>query len=167
MAELPASVVSDTPSVGENYRSVVAYANPYPECRAGEELSPPVERNQQEHHQSDYTTDRGFSAKRLSVTPQYYVRMSGATTEGDGEDEIVTVNFKLTESFLEEIDDTWQGRGFNSRSEFIRYTLRDAVEFPTFDRDELVALLAAEADAQDGRTMSAEEARERFGTSDE
>jgi Arc/MetJ-type ribon-helix-helix transcriptional regulator len=93
--------------------------------------------------------------------------MSGATTEGDGEDEIVTVNFKLTESFLEEIDDTWQGRGFNSRSEFIRYTLRDAVEFPTFDRDELVALLAAEADAQDGRTMSAEEARERFGTSDE
>jgi Arc/MetJ-type ribon-helix-helix transcriptional regulator len=93
--------------------------------------------------------------------------MSGATTEGDGEDEIVTVNFKLTESFLEEIDDTWQGRGFNSRSEFIRYTLRDAVEFPTFDRDELVALLAAEEDVRDGRTMSADEARERFGTSEE
>jgi Arc/MetJ-type ribon-helix-helix transcriptional regulator len=93
--------------------------------------------------------------------------MAGATTEGDGEDEIVTVNFKLTESFLEEIDDTWQGRGFNSRSEFIRYTLRDAVEFPTFDRDELVALLAAEEDVRDGQTMSAEDARERFGTSDE
>jgi Arc/MetJ-type ribon-helix-helix transcriptional regulator len=93
--------------------------------------------------------------------------MPGATTDGDGEDEIVTVNFKLTESFLEKIDDTWQGRGFNSRSEFIRYTLRDAVEFPTFDRDELVALLAAEEDVRDGRTMGAEEARERFGTSDE
>jgi Arc/MetJ-type ribon-helix-helix transcriptional regulator len=89
--------------------------------------------------------------------------VSGATTD-DSEDEIVTVNFKLTASFLEEIDDTWQGRGFNSRSEFIRYTLRDAVDVPTFDRDELVALLAAEAERQDGETMSAETARDRFGT---
>lgn len=90
--------------------------------------------------------------------------MSEAITDDGGDDEIATVNFKVTESFLDEIDDTWQGRGFNSRSEFIRYTLRDAVEFPTFDRDELVALLAAEDDVQNGRTMSADEARERFGT---
>ena len=93
--------------------------------------------------------------------------MSEAATSGDGDDEIVTVNFKVTESFLREIDNTWQGRGFNSRSEFIRYTLRDGVEFPTFDRDELISLLQAEADVQDGQTMSAEEARERFGTTDE
>ncbi|QLD87059.1 CopG family transcriptional regulator [Natronomonas halophila] len=90
--------------------------------------------------------------------------MSGATTKENGDDEIVTVNFKVTQSFLDEIDETWQGRGFNSRSEFIRYTLRDAIEFPTFDRDELVALLEAEEDVRQGRTMSAEEARERFGT---
>jgi Arc/MetJ-type ribon-helix-helix transcriptional regulator len=90
--------------------------------------------------------------------------MSEAATGNDGDDEIVTVNFKVTQSFLEEIDDTWQGRGFNSRSEFIRYTLRDASEFPTFDRDELVALLQAEEDVREGRTMSADEARERFGT---
>jgi Arc/MetJ-type ribon-helix-helix transcriptional regulator len=90
--------------------------------------------------------------------------MSGAATEENGDDEIVTVNFKVTQSFLDEIDGTWQGRGFNSRSEFIRYTLRDAIEFPTFDRDELVALLEAEEDICQGRTMSAEEARERFGT---
>jgi Arc/MetJ-type ribon-helix-helix transcriptional regulator len=89
--------------------------------------------------------------------------MSEATTD-DSEDEIVTVNFKLTESFLEEIDETWQGRGFNSRSEFIRYTLRDAVDVPTFDRDELVALLAAEAEHREGETMSAETVRDRFGT---
>jgi len=93
--------------------------------------------------------------------------MSGATTGGDDADEIVTVNFKTTESFLDEIDDTWQGRGFNSRSEFIRYTLRDAIEFPTFDRDELIALLEAEEDIRDGQTMSADEAREQFGTTDE
>ena len=90
--------------------------------------------------------------------------MSGATTDTNDENEIVTVNFKVTESFLDEIDETWQGRGFNSRSEFIRYTLRDAMEFPTFDRDELVALLEAEEDIREGRTTSAEEARERFGT---
>lgn len=90
--------------------------------------------------------------------------MSEATTGDNGDDEIVTVNFKVTQSFLDEIDETWQGRGFNSRSEFIRYTLRDAAEFPTFDRDELVALLRAEEDIREGRTMSAEEAREQFGT---
>ncbi|MXV63865.1 CopG family transcriptional regulator [Natronorubrum sp. JWXQ-INN-674] len=91
--------------------------------------------------------------------------MSEAATN-NGDDEIVTVNFKVTRSFLNEIEDTWQGRGFNSRSEFIRYTLRDAVEHPTFDRDELVALLQAEEDFREERTMSAEKARERFGTDD-
>jgi Arc/MetJ-type ribon-helix-helix transcriptional regulator len=90
--------------------------------------------------------------------------MPGAVTGNDEDDEIVTVNFKVTQSFLDEIDDTWQGRGFNSRSEFIRYTLRDSTEFPTFDRDELVALLKAEEDIREGRTMSADDARERFGT---
>ncbi|GAA0675846.1 ribbon-helix-helix domain-containing protein [Natronoarchaeum mannanilyticum] len=89
--------------------------------------------------------------------------MSEAATN-NGDDEIVTVNFKVTRSFLDEIEDTWQGRGFNSRSEFIRYTLRDAIEHPTFDRDELLALLQAEEDVREQRTMSAEEARERFGT---
>ncbi|WP_440767335.1 ribbon-helix-helix domain-containing protein [Natronorubrum sp. DTA7] len=89
--------------------------------------------------------------------------MSEAATN-NGDDEIVTVNFKVKRSFLDEIEDTWQGRGFNSRSEFIRYTLRDAVEHPTFDRDELVALLQAEEDVREERMMSADEARERFGT---
>ena len=93
--------------------------------------------------------------------------MSEASTGGGEEDEIVTVNFKTTQSFLTEIDEAWQGRGFNSRSEFIRYTLRDAVENPTFDRDELIALLAAEEDSRKGKTMDAGQARETFGTSNE
>jgi len=89
--------------------------------------------------------------------------MSEAATD-DNDDEVVTVNFKTTQSFLDTIDETWQGRGFNSRSEFIRYTLRDAAENPTFDRDELIALLQAEVDIDAERTMDAETARERFGT---
>ncbi len=88
--------------------------------------------------------------------------MSEAAT--DDNDEVVTVNFKTTQSFLDTIDETWQGRGFNSRSEFIRYTLRDAAENPTFDRDELIALLQAEVDIDAGQTMDAETAREQFGT---
>ncbi|ADQ69092.1 hypothetical protein C499_06095 [Halogeometricum borinquense DSM 11551] len=90
--------------------------------------------------------------------------MSEATTGSSGDDEIVTVNFKVTQAFLTEIDNTWQERGFNSRSEFVRYTLRDATEFPTFDRDELIALLQAEENIREGRTMSTDEAREQFGT---
>ncbi|TQQ80915.1 CopG family transcriptional regulator [Halonotius terrestris] len=91
--------------------------------------------------------------------------MSEAATGED--DEVVTVNFKTTQSFLDTIDETWQGRGFNSRSEFIRYTLRDAAENPTFDRDELIALLQAEVDIDAGRTMDAETAREQFATDED
>ncbi|AWB26652.1 ribbon-helix-helix domain-containing protein [Halococcoides cellulosivorans] len=92
--------------------------------------------------------------------------MSGATTGPGGGDKVVTVNFKLTQSFLDEIDETWQGRGFNSRSEYIRYALRDATENPTFDRDELVALLKAEEAVREERTTRADEAREKFGTNE-
>ncbi|MFB6284615.1 MAG: CopG family transcriptional regulator, partial [Halobacteria archaeon] len=35
-------------------------------------------------------------------------------------------------------------RGYNSRSEYIRHVLHDAVENPTFDRDELAALAQTE-----------------------
>ncbi len=93
--------------------------------------------------------------------------MGDKYTSSGSEEELVTVNFTLPESFLAEIDETWQGRGFNSRSEYIRETLRDATEFSTFDRDELVALLMAEEDVRKGETMSADTVREKFGTTDE
>jgi metal-responsive CopG/Arc/MetJ family transcriptional regulator len=59
------------------------------------------------------------------------------------------INVRVTESFLEEIDDVWQGRGYNSRSEFIRHVLHDAVENPTFDRDELLALALTERELRE------------------
>ncbi|MFB6293338.1 MAG: CopG family transcriptional regulator, partial [Halonotius sp.] len=40
-------------------------------------------------------------------------------------------------------------------------------ENPTFDRDELIALLQAEVDIDAGRTMDAETAREQFGTDED
>jgi metal-responsive CopG/Arc/MetJ family transcriptional regulator len=61
------------------------------------------------------------------------------------------INIRVTETFLEKIDETWKGRGYNSRSEYIRHVLHDAVENPTFDRDELAALARTENELrQDG-----------------
>ncbi len=59
------------------------------------------------------------------------------------------INIRVTETFLEKIDETWQGRGYNSRSEYIRHVLHDAVENPTFDRDELLALAEAEREIRE------------------
>ena len=65
------------------------------------------------------------------------------------EQETEQINVRVTKSFLEEIDEVWQGRGYNSRSEFIRHVLHDAVENPTFDRDELLALALTERELRE------------------
>ena len=92
--------------------------------------------------------------------------MSEAATNGDGEDDIVTVNFKLTESFLEEIDDTWQGRGFNSRSEFIRYALRDSVNHPE-GAGVWKDLAISEAQFDEGDGISSDEIKATYGSDGE
>ena len=68
---------------------------------------------------------------------------------GTSEQETEQINVRVTKSFLEEIDEVWQGRGYNSRSEFIRHVLHDAVENPTFDRDELLALALTERELRE------------------
>jgi len=84
------------------------------------------------------------------------------STASSGE-ELEQINVKVTKSFLEKIDDTWQGRGFNSRSEFIRHVLHDAVELPTFDRNELLALAVGErAIREGGPAMSREEVLDEY-----
>lgn len=85
--------------------------------------------------------------------------MSNASPAGSsgGGDELVQVNVRVTRTFLDEIDDEWQGRGFNSRSEYIRYVLHDAIDHPTFDRDELLALARGERAIRAGETISREE----------
>lgn len=87
--------------------------------------------------------------------------MSDASTSG-GDDALVQINVRVTQQFLDRIDDTWQGRGFNSRSEFIRHVLHDATEYPTFDRDELLALALGERAYRKGETISREDALKHF-----
>jgi Arc/MetJ-type ribon-helix-helix transcriptional regulator len=86
---------------------------------------------------------------------------ASSTKSSDG-DERPQINVRVTPAFLEQIDDVWQGRGFNSRSEYIRHVLRDSVENPTFDRDELSALARAEREIRDGKTHSREEIIDEF-----
>lgn len=45
-----------------------------------------------------------------------------------------TVNVRLTETFLDDIDAAWKEEGYNSRSEFIRDAVRDAVNHPGLTR---------------------------------
>lgn len=76
--------------------------------------------------------------------------MSGADSGGGDGSETVQINLRLTKSFLDDIDATWQEEGFNSRSEFIRYATRDAVKHPEFSREGWKQIAASEHELRDG-----------------
>ena len=57
------------------------------------------------------------------------------TGTDDGGPETVQINLRLGKPFLDDIDATWKEQGFNSRSEFLRYAVRDAVKHPDFTRE--------------------------------
>lgn len=74
-----------------------------------------------------------------------------------------TVNIRMTESFLADVDETWGEEGFNSRSEFIRAVLRDAIKHPDFNRADLKAMLAGEVEIQRGRTHDSDAVKATVG----
>jgi metal-responsive CopG/Arc/MetJ family transcriptional regulator len=79
--------------------------------------------------------------------------MSDADTTGrDDGPEMVQINLRLSKAFLEDIDATWQGEGFNSRSEFLRYAARDAVKHPEFSREGWKQIAASEHDLRSGES---------------
>jgi Arc/MetJ-type ribon-helix-helix transcriptional regulator len=86
--------------------------------------------------------------------------------EADSSPEKTTVNIRMTETFLEDVDATWEEHGFNSRSEFIRAVLRDALKHPEFNRADLKAMLAGEAEIREGRTHSSDEVKAAYGLGD-
>lgn len=81
----------------------------------------------------------------------------------DSSPEKTTVNIRMTETFLEDIDAAWETQGFNSRSEFIRAVLRDALKHPEFNRADLKAMLAGEAEIREGRTHSSDDVKAEYG----
>jgi len=67
-----------------------------------------------------------------------------STDTPDDEPTKTNINIRLTESFLEDIDATWQEEGYNSRSEFIRDALRDTVKHPGLTRESWKEIAAVE-----------------------
>lgn len=93
-----------------------------------------------------------------------YVRMPHSGTDDDPE--IDRINLRISRSFLEVVDEAWRERGFNSRSEFIRYALREAVNHPEgvgFWRD----IAISEAQFDEGEGIPEDEVRERYGLAGE
>ena len=88
-------------------------------------------------------------------------------SETDSPPEKTTVNIRMTETFLADVDGTWEELGYNSRSEYIRDVLRDAVKHPDFNRADLKAMLASEVDIQAGRTHTSEDVKARFDLEDQ
>jgi Arc/MetJ-type ribon-helix-helix transcriptional regulator len=73
--------------------------------------------------------------------------MSDATPgANDDGPEMVQINLRLSKTFLEDIDSTWEDEGFNSRSEFLRHAARDAVKHPAFTREGWKQIAASEHD---------------------
>ena len=90
-----------------------------------------------------------------------YVRMS-ETEANDGDPEIDRINLRISRSFLDVVDEAWRERGFNSRSEFIRYAMREAVNHPEgagFWKD----LAISEAQFDDEEGLSSKEVKEKYG----
>ena len=91
-----------------------------------------------------------------------YVCMS--ETEAD-EPEIDRINLRISRSFLEVVDEAWRERGFNSRSEFIRYAMREAVKHPEgagFWKD----IAVSEAEFEEGESIGSEEVKEKHDLKD-
>lgn len=87
--------------------------------------------------------------------------MSESNTD-DSTPEIDRINLRIARSFLEDIDETWRERGFNSRSEFIRYALREAINHPEgagFWKD----LAVSEAEITAGEGKSSDEVKAEYG----
>ena len=70
--------------------------------------------------------------------------MSDTDTDSGGDPPKTNVNIRLTEAFLDDIDSTWREEGYNSRSEFIRDALRDAVRHPDLTRESWKEIAAVE-----------------------
>src|SRR6056297_534954 len=73
-----------------------------------------------------------------------YIMSGAGTTPNDDEPEMTQVNLRISKAFLEDIDATWKAEGFNSRSEFLRYAIRDAVKHPAFTREGWKQIAASE-----------------------
>jgi len=104
--------------------------------------------------------NRGRTERRNAYL---YTKSTQSMSEAESPPEKTTVNIRMTETFLEDVDTTWEDQGFNSRSEFIRAVLRDALKHPDFNRADLKAMLTSEQEIRGERTHSSDDVKARYG----
>ena len=90
--------------------------------------------------------------------------MSDADADANDDPNMTTITLKIPQAFLDDLDATWRAENFPSRSEFIRWALRDAVEHPEFSRRGWrdIAISEHELATGEGRTFSSDEIRARL-----
>ncbi|MFC6615108.1 ribbon-helix-helix domain-containing protein [Halopenitus salinus] len=90
--------------------------------------------------------------------------MSDADAGATDDPDMTTITVKVPQAFLDDLDATWRAEDFPSRSEFIRWALRDAVKHPTFSRKGWKDIAASEHQLAtgEGQTYSSEEIRARL-----
>ncbi|MDY6776239.1 MAG: ribbon-helix-helix domain-containing protein [Halobacteria archaeon] len=96
--------------------------------------------------------------------------MSNADANPDrGDPEMTTITLKIPQAFLDDLDATWRAEDFPSRSEFIRWALRDAVMHPEFSRAgwKDIALSEHQRRTGEGHTYSSDEIRGETDGSDD
>ena len=90
--------------------------------------------------------------------------MSDADAGANDDPEMTTVTLKVPQAFLDDLDATWRAEDFPSRSEFMRWALRDAVKHPSFSRRGWKDIATSEHQRRTGggETYSSDEIRARL-----
>ena len=90
--------------------------------------------------------------------------MSDTDADANDDPNMTTITLKIPQAFLDDLDATWRAENFPSRSEFIRWALRDAVEHPEFSRRGWrdIAISEHGLATGEGRTVSSDEIRARI-----
>lgn len=89
---------------------------------------------------------------------------AGADEKDIEDTETTTINIRVTERQLEEIDRVWKEEGYTSRSEFLRHAIRDATRHPGASRSMLASIAAEEYAMRKGESeaISREEIVDRM-----
>lgn len=86
--------------------------------------------------------------------------------EATDDPDMTTITLKVPQGFLDDLDATWRAEDFSSRSEFMRWALRDAVKHPSFSRKSWKDIATSEHQRRtgEGQTYSSDEIRRRAST---
>lgn len=90
--------------------------------------------------------------------------MSDTNAGANDDPEMTTLTLKIPKGFLDDLDATWRAEDFPSRSEFIRWALRDAVKHPGFSRAGCKDIAASEHQrrTEEGQTYTSDDIRARL-----